>query len=377
LAAALGDCIARDHAARPLVAHWDSAAGLAEAADGCVASASAAGLPAEPMAAWHQDFRATLEQYAALLAARAACGHVRRCHGDLHAGNILLWHGAPLPFDALEFDEALATIDVGYDLAFLLMDIDYSVGRWAANRVFNRYIARTGDAGIAGPMAMFMSLRACVRAHVEAARGHPGPAHAYLSAAAADLAPAPCVLVAVGGLPGSGKSTLARRLAPRIGAAPGAALLRSDEVRKQQAGVAPETKLPASAYSAAAKDATAALHLARIGAALGGGHTVIADATFLAAADRHAVAAIAASQGVPFIGLWLRAPPDVLRARVRARAHDASDADAGVLEAALARPTGDISWHMIDATSGDDALAEAAAAIGALTPIKADRCTAA
>ena len=53
-----------------------------------------------------------------------------------------------MPFDALEFDEAMATIDLGYDLAFLLMDLDQRVSRAAANRVLNRYVARTGDAAL-------------------------------------------------------------------------------------------------------------------------------------------------------------------------------------------------------------------------------------
>ena len=51
-------------------------------------------------------------------------GCVRRCHGDLHLGNIVLWDGRPLLFDAIEFDEAIATVDTLYDLAFLLMDLD-------------------------------------------------------------------------------------------------------------------------------------------------------------------------------------------------------------------------------------------------------------
>lgn len=41
--------------------------------------------------------------------------------------------------------------------------------------------------------------------------------------------------------------------------------------------------------------------------------------------------------GVPFAGLWLTAPPDVLRGRVSAREGDASDADIGVLNQQLAR----------------------------------------
>ena len=61
--------------------------------------------------------------------ARRAPGFVRRAHGDLHLGNLCLWQGRPVPFDALEFDEALATIDLAYDLAFLLMDLEHRLDR--------------------------------------------------------------------------------------------------------------------------------------------------------------------------------------------------------------------------------------------------------
>src|SRR6201999_4509042 len=88
---------------------------------------------------------------------RAAAGFVHRCHGDLHLGNLCLWQGSPVLFDALEFDEALSTIDVAYDLAFLLMDLEHRIGRAAANRVLNRYVARTGDADLVGGLPVFLS----------------------------------------------------------------------------------------------------------------------------------------------------------------------------------------------------------------------------
>ena len=69
---------------------------------------------------------------------------MRRCHGDLHLGNIVLWDGRPLLFDAIEFDEAIATVDTLYDLAFLLMDLDRHRQRSAANIVLNRYLWRDG-----------------------------------------------------------------------------------------------------------------------------------------------------------------------------------------------------------------------------------------
>ena len=186
-----------------------------------------------------------------------------------------------MPFDALEFDEAMATIDLGYDLAFLLMDLDQRVTRAAANRVLNRYVARTGDAALTGGLPVFLSLRAMVRAHVEARRGDADVAARYLAAAAAYLQPTPPIVVAIGGLPGTGKSTLARALAPDLGNAPGALVLRSDEIRKRLHGVAPEQRLPQSAYSDAASEAVFAALAALVRETAAGGHAVIADATFI------------------------------------------------------------------------------------------------
>ena len=357
VAVALADCVAQDHAARPRVRLWDSAAALASAADGCIDAAREAGLADDRIEQWRQGFRIALAKHAGWLALRAATGRVRRCHGDLHAGNILFWNNAPVLFDALEFDETLATIDVGYDLAFLLMDLDQRAGRWAANRVFNRYIARTGDADIAQGMPMFMSLRAVVRAIVEAGRGHGTQACAYLSAACSYLLPGACVLIAIGGLPGSGKSTLARRLAPRIGDAPGAVVLGSDETRKRRHRVAPETRLPEAAYSASSTAATRALLMAEVRRVLRGGHAVIVDMTFIDSRDRETVAMLGRAQGVRVLGLWLDAPLSVLQGRVRGRTHDASDADEQVLAAADARPKGQVSWLRVDASSGDAAFA--------------------
>ena len=67
-------------------------------------------------------------------------------------------------FDCLEFSEELATIDVLYDLAFLLMDLEHRLDRTAANRVLCRYVARTGDADLVRGLPAFLSTRAMVRA---------------------------------------------------------------------------------------------------------------------------------------------------------------------------------------------------------------------
>ncbi|HSG65428.1 MAG TPA: hypothetical protein VLD39_10520, partial [Gammaproteobacteria bacterium] len=43
----------------------------------------------------------------ALLRERRKAGRVRECHGDLHCGNVVRWHGSLVPFDGIEFDPAL------------------------------------------------------------------------------------------------------------------------------------------------------------------------------------------------------------------------------------------------------------------------------
>jgi aminoglycoside phosphotransferase family enzyme len=40
----------------------------------------------------------------------------------MHLRNIVVPDGRPIPFDALEFDDDLASGDVYYDLAFLLIE---------------------------------------------------------------------------------------------------------------------------------------------------------------------------------------------------------------------------------------------------------------
>ena len=334
---ALGDMVADDHDRRPPADGHDPGH-PGKNARGNARAAVAAGLPPGIVAQWLLAAEQTLDAVTPLLAERARAGKLRRTHGDLHLGNICLWQGAPCPFDAIEFDEAMATTDLGYDLAFLLMDLDQRAGRPAANRVLNRYVARTGDAALVRLLPAFLSRRAMVRAHVT---GTP----ALLQAAMAYLRPAPGAVVAIGGLPGTGKSTLARALAPSLGAAPGALVLRSDEIRKRLHGVAPEQRLGREAYTPEAN--------ARVDAALLAGvrdaapHGVIADATFLSPALRQAVEGC----GKPFTGIWLEAPLAELERRVAARTGDASDATASVLHRLAGADPGPIGWHRVTADS--------------------------
>jgi hypothetical protein len=360
---ALGDAVVAYHQALPPASGFDAVAAMRDVTKGNAHSALDAGLPAHAVQDWQTRLLAALDDHAPWLTQRGRDGFVRRAHGDLHLGNLCLWRGRPVPFDALEFDEAMATIDLGYDLAFLLMDLDQRVACAAANRVLNRYIARSGDAALTHAMPMFLSLRAMIRAHVEAKRGRAEPASRYLEAAAHYLDAVAPVVVAIGGLPGTGKSTLARALAPELGRAPGALVLRSDEVRKRRHGVAPEQRLPQTAYSAAESEAVFAelAELARVTAE--GGHAVIADATFIDLQHRAMIEEAAAAAGVPFLGLWLEASLPMLEARITARRDDASDATVAVLRSASRGNPQAGSWVAVDASEAATALAQARAAV--------------
>ncbi|TIX52632.1 MAG: aminoglycoside phosphotransferase, partial [Mesorhizobium sp.] len=68
-------------------------------------------------------FSTALARHRELLDRREAAGKIRRCHGDLHLRNICLFDGEPRLFDCIEFNDQIASIDVLYDLAFLLMDL--------------------------------------------------------------------------------------------------------------------------------------------------------------------------------------------------------------------------------------------------------------
>lgn len=297
---------------------------------------------------------AALEQAKPLLAKRGRAGLLRRCHGDLHLGNVLLENGAPVLFDCIEFNDALGEMDVLYDLGFLLMDLDFRRRTDAANRVLNAWLDEVGRfqpedhwAGLA-LLPLILSVRAGIRTHVNAFAGDLPAAQAYLAKALEHLEAKPVSLTAIGGLSGTGKSTLSRMAAPGIGGAPGAVVLRTDEVRKRLFGAGALQKLDANAYTDAAHDAVYARMRQEAAAVLAAGRPVILDATFMDADQRAMAENLAAEAGVRFAGVWLQSDPDLLRQRVGARTGDASDADLAVLEAQLAdEPQPPAGWHLV------------------------------
>jgi hypothetical protein len=319
-----------------------------------------------------------MAQVGALLDRRRAEGRVRLCHGDLHLRNVCLIGGKPVLFDCIEFSRELACIDVLYDLAFLLMDLEERHLRPLANAAFNRYLDLADeDAGIPA-IPLFLSVRAAVRAHVTAtaAKLDAAPetrdrlaaeARQYLQLALDLIKPVGSVLVAIGGFSGTGKSTLAYNLAPRFGAAPGARVLRTDILRKRLAGERLTARLPATAYTDEATQRVYEALFAKSAAMLASGHGAIADGVFAREDERRAIEAIAAGRDVPFAGLWLDAPLPVLERRVEGRQADASDATVDVVRRQQDYDIGHISWRRIDASGSARDVAERAYA--AVSPL--------
>lgn len=328
-----------------------------------------------------QAMRRSFREVSGLLKVREATGRVRRCHGDLHLRNIVRVHGKVTLFDAIEFDEKIATTDVLYDLAFLLMDLWHRNLKSEANAILNRYFWRAADmidelAGLA-VLPLFLALRAAIRAKVAtlssaASRRAGVDARRYFETAREFLQPYRPSLIAVGGRSGTGKSTLAAKLAPLIGRPPGALHLRSDIERKRQFDVAETFRLSSSAYAVEASNRVYEALDRQAEAALRSGQTVIVDATFLSAFEANAMADIAKRAEVEFRGLWLEAPTGLLMRRLFNRSNDASDATADVLRR---QPVGEAppGWACIDASKTTAEIQYAAAHCLGIKPFLADR----
>jgi aminoglycoside phosphotransferase family enzyme/predicted kinase len=276
---------------------------------------------------------------------RAADGHVRECHGDLHLENIVWLDGRFVLFDAIEFNPELRWIDTANDIAFLVMDLAARRRGDLAFDVLNAWLEDTGDYAGLAVMRFYLVYRSMVRAVVagirQAQAATPAEtsfrpaAERYIDLAAELADPPPPRLLLMHGFSGSGKSWLSERL---VGALP-ALRVRSDLERKRLAGPAAGGQggagIDAGLYAA---DVTAQTYKAvarHCAAGLRAGFSMIADATFLRRDQRQRFIDLAAELGVP-VGIALcEADRDTLRQRIRQRragAADPSDADLAVLE---------------------------------------------
>jgi aminoglycoside phosphotransferase family enzyme/predicted kinase len=368
----LADQIAAFHSSQVAVSDKDAASRIAFVIDeneqellnyagGC--------LDRPKVGAFNDLCRAQLTRHQSRINHRGDAGFVRHCHGDLHLRNICLLDGQPTLFDAIEFNDAISHIDILFDLAFLVMDLEHRDRRLQANLLFNRYLYRTRDIEDLALLPLYVAVRAGIRAHTTAMAAEMAnddsykgqlerDAVRYLDQGLRTLRPQPPSLITVGGLSGSGKSTIATNIAPFTGPVPGALILSSDLIRKRQLGVEPLTQLDETAYDKETDEQVYSEILNTATRVLSQGHSVVLDATFQDPVRRQEAETVGHMPGIQFGGIWLDAAATQLHERIDSRSNDPSDATTTVLAKQLANDTGDISWTKIDADRPLEAVIE-------------------
>lgn len=302
-----------------------------------------------PLRDWIQQ---ELAELAPLLAQRKSAGRIRDGHGDLHARNIVRWQGRLVPFDCLEFDAGLRCGDVALDLAFLYMDLLSKQRPDLAAVLLDRYLDRSGDYDALRVLDLYAVHRALVRAKVDLLQAHGAAGAALRESSQQHLLERFSVaehvtrehdpaLVLMHGLSGSGKSWLSEAAIPLMPAV----RVRSDVERRRLLGVAAlqptHSPLHGGAYDSAMTEATYTRLLDCADSILRSGRHALIDATFLEAQRRAPFIDLATRTRRRLLIAHCRAPEEELRRRLATRTaegRDASEADAGVLDAQLRAP---------------------------------------
>lgn len=279
-------------------------------------------------------------------AQRQADGMIRECHGDLHLNNVYYQAGAMHPFDCIEFNPAFRNIDVLYDVAFMLMDLDVRGRRDLAYQFLNSYLEQTADYAGAVLLPLYASMRAYVRAKVQSLLGddqhlsaadraqfHQQAARYYRYAWEATRRQSGRIIVMLG-LSGSGKSTVGQALAQQRGAIH----IRADAVRKHLGGVPLAERGADALYTPAMSERTYARLLELAMFLASHGQTVILDAKYDRQRRRQTVLEQAQAAGLPVHFVNCTAPQAMLRQRIEQRQHDVSDATVAILAGQVFEP---------------------------------------
>ena len=270
-----------------------------------------------------------------LLAERVAAGRTCDGHGDLQADDIFCLPDGPRILDCIEFADSLRHGDVLSDVAFLAMDLERLGAPDLGREFLGWYREFAADPAPASLVEHYVAYRAHVRCKINCLRAAQETGAEQEKAAAEArrlhamalryLGRARVRLVLVGGAPGTGKSTLGEGLASTMGWT----LLRSDEIRKELAGLDPAQ--PAAAgwkeglYTTEMTDRTYQTMLDWAGTALARGETVVLDASWADPRWRDAAASVADGVVADLESLRCVAPLDVARVRVAERLLAESD----------------------------------------------------
>jgi aminoglycoside phosphotransferase family enzyme/predicted kinase len=280
--------------------------------------------------------RRYLDGRATLLRDRVERGLVVDGHGDLMAEDIFCLDDGPRVLDGLEFDARLRWGDVLYDVGFLAMDLERLGHLELALAFLSWYREFSAETHPSSLEHHYVAYRALVRAKISCLKGgvvDVVEAQAYLAQCRRHLLDARVQLVVVGGLPGTGKTTLAAALGDELGWT----VLRSDEMRKELAGLDPLTHAPAAygkgLYSPESTELTYDALLSRVRELVARGESVVIDASFSRSLWRTAAAAVAVDTFSDLTELCCVLPLDVAAARLarrQAEGGDASDATPAV-----------------------------------------------
>ncbi|HSP36915.1 MAG TPA: AAA family ATPase [Frankiaceae bacterium] len=271
-------------------------------------------------------------------------GLVRDGHGDLLCDDIYCLDDGPRILDCLEFDRRLRIGDVLADVAFLGMDLERLGHPDLAHTLFAEYGRFSGEHHPRSLQHFYVAYRALVRSKVSCIRAEQmGTAGGPLAEAAVRLAglaeqhlhAGRMRMVLVGGLPGTGKSSVAAGLAD---ANPTWTLVRSDQIRKEMAGIDGSAAAPfgQGLYSAEQRRHTYGELLERARMCLEQGENVLLDASGTQQEQRDAAHRVAESTGAELQALHCVVPELVQLDRLARRRGDVSDAD-GAVAVAVAR----------------------------------------
>lgn len=276
-----------------------------------------------------------LDANAQLMDERASSGRVRDIHGDLRSDSIYIERdGGICMCDCIEFSDRLRCGDVAGDAAFLAMDLDVHGRRDLADEFSGAYTRLSADDETLPYMLPFYRCyRAAVRGKIESITARDPEVAEDQRLAARERATryfalatryaneqARSALVVVGGLSGSGKSHLAAAFAARVGAA----LVRSDAIRRSALGN-PNADPRRTTYSASARASVYQTLRNHARAHLDAGRLVVLDATHLEQRERDATRELAAECAADTLLVWVNADEGVIRSRLTARTSTEND----------------------------------------------------
>jgi len=282
----------------------------------------------------------------ALFQQRVAADRIRECHGDLHLRNIAYWNSELLLFDCIEFNEPFRFVDVMYDVAYIVMDLEARQRPDLSALFLNAYVEQTGDWEGLQVLPIYVSRQTYVRAKVTSfLLGDPGVPEAEKQQAQETAAlyyrlawqfsqARTGRLMIMSGLSGAGKSTTARQIATQFSAIQ----IRSDAVRKHLGGIPLDQRGGDDLYTPEMTQKTYS-KLLELGLALASqGYPVILDAKYDREALRQTVIEQAASHQIPLQIIHCDAPVEVLKARLNQRQGDIADATADLLAKQMFEP---------------------------------------